>query len=170
VSALILSAAETAARRNLIVATEVQGYHCAAGYAWFFGNGKLSSCSVARDTSFGDLTVPAGSEIFLTWDAKPRFVFLAHDAWMGRYLCRGGKRAWSTALFPDGKLKTCWLATDTMVDGFPCRRADFAADVFGGGAATDFHENGALAGCKLARDARVKGRAYRRGEHIRLAE
>ena len=168
ISALILHAAENTGRRDLKAATEVPGYPCAAGYAWFFGDGRLSSCSVSRDTAFGELTVPAGSEIYLTADGKPRFVFLSHDAHVGGYFCRGGKRTWSTALYPDGKLKTCWLAADSVIDGVPCVRAGFAADVFGGGAQTEFHDDGRLAACKLARGATVGGRAYRRGDHLRL--
>jgi hypothetical protein len=144
--------------------------HAGAGYAWFFANGKVSDCHVSREIRFGDLTIQASSEISLTENDAPKSVFLAKDAREGNIVCRGGERAWSTALYTTGRLKTCWLASDTVIDGIPCVRASFAADVFGGGAETDFDESGRLKACKLARDTTVEGRLMRRGEHFRLSD
>jgi len=167
-AASTMSAANDSVRKQLKSSEEFQGYSCAPGFAWFFNDGRLANCTVSRETAFGEITIPAGSEIFLAPDGRPRSVFLAHDARVNGYLCRGGKRAWSTALYPSGKLKTCWLAEDTVVDGVPCMRAGFVADVFGGGAATDFQEDGRLRACKLARDFKLGDRVFRRGDHIRL--
>jgi hypothetical protein len=165
---LILGAEENTTRRLLKAPEQIQGYPCAAGYAWFFGDGRLSACRVSRVTAFGGITIPAGSQICLARDGNPRFVFLAHDAAVKGYRCRGGENAWSTALYPVGELKTCWLAEDSVVDGVPCMRAGFAADVFGGGVELDFHENGRLQTCKLSRDTTVDGRAVRKGDHVHL--
>ena len=167
-AALALSATNGPVRRQLKSAEEFGGYSCAAGYAWFFADGRLSSCTVSRETAFGEISVPTGSEIFLTAEGHPRFVFLGHDVRLNGRLCRGGKRAYSTAFYPEGKLKTVWLAEDSVVDGVPCMRAGFVADVFGGGGETDFHENGRLKGCKLSRDLTLEGHTFRSGEHIRL--
>jgi hypothetical protein len=47
-------------------------------------------------------------------------------------------------------------------------QAGFFGDVFGGGVATDFHDNGKLKACKLSRDVTVDGRHLRPGDHIHL--
>jgi len=167
-TALAMGASNDSVRKELKSPEEIQGYACAPGYAWLFNDGRLASCTVSRETAFGEITIPAGSEIFLTAEGHPRSVFLAHDSRVSGYLCRGGKRAWSTALYPSGKLKTCWLADDAVVDGLPCMRAGFVADVFGGGAETDFREGGRLKGCKLSRDFTPGDRFFHRGDHIRL--
>jgi hypothetical protein len=164
------AATETTTRKTLDTPTEIQGYSCAAGYAWFFTDGSLSSCFVSRESKFGEITAPRKSWIHLTRNGAPQFIFLAHDAQIDCYACRGGGHDYSTALYPDGKLKTCWLAADSMVNGIPCMRAGFVADVFGGGVETDFHENGHLKGCKLSRDATIGDRTFHRGDHIRLDE
>jgi hypothetical protein len=161
-------ARETTTRKQLSVPIEIQGYPCAAGYARFFDDGKLSSCFVSRETAFGQVTIPEKSMIFLGHDGTPRFVFLAHDADVNGYLCRGGGHDYSTALYPSGKLKTCWLAADSTVDGVPCMRAGFTADVFGGGVETDFYENGKLKTCKLSRDFTIDSHAFREGNHVHL--
>jgi len=174
-SCLILSVAascttrpvrETTTRKQLSVPTEIQGYPCAAGYAWFFADGRLSSCFVSRETTFGEVNAPEKSWIYLGHNGNPRFVFLAHDATINGYPCRGGGHDYSTAVYPSGKLKTCWLAADSVVDGVPCMRAGFTADVFGSGVETDFHENGRLKLCKLSRDVTIDGHAFRQGDHI----
>jgi hypothetical protein len=174
---LVLSAAasctthhsrENTTRKQLGAPADIQGYPCAAGYAWFFADGKLSSCFVSRETLFGEVTVPEKSMIYLAHDGSPRFVFLAHDATVVGYVCRGGGHDYSTALYPNGRLKTCWLAADSVVDGVPCMRAGFTADVLGGGVETDFYENGKLKTCKLSRDVTIDGHAFSEGDHIHL--
>jgi hypothetical protein len=164
----MLNGGQSTSRRRLTADENFQAYPCAAGYAWFFSDGKLSSCRVARDTAFGDIAIPAGSQIYIEHNGVPRFVFLAHDAVVKGYPCRGGESAWSTALYPDGRLKTFWLAEDSLVDNIPCLRASFLADVFGGGVEVDLHPNGRLKYCKLSRDVTLSGQTLRRGDHIRL--
>ena len=63
----------------------IQGYLCAKDYAWFYADGHLGGCTVARNTDFGDARVPAGSVINLTQDGKPSTVFLKHDTNIGGY-------------------------------------------------------------------------------------
>jgi hypothetical protein len=157
-------------RRDLKSVTEIQGYSCAAGYAWFFTDGTLASCFVSRASAFGGIEVPAKSWIQLTRDGRPRFVFLAQDAAVNGFRCRGGGHDFSTALYPTGELRTCWLAEDSVVDGVPCMRAGFIADVFGGGVEVDFHSNGRLRRCKVSREFRYGGRVFAKGDHIVLDE
>ena len=155
-------------RIELKTVTSMQGYSCAAGYAWMFPDGKLASCTLSRESKFGEITVPEKSMIYLSGDGDPRFVFLAHTATIHGYACRGGGQDFSTALYPSGALKTCWLATDTLVDGIPCMQAGFFADVFGGGVETQFYDNGKLKTCKLPREVELAGHTFKKGDHVRL--
>ena len=71
-----------------------------------------------------------------------------------------------TALYPSGKLKTCWLAADSVVDGIPCVHASMLADAFGGGSGTEFHENGRLKSCKLSRNFMIGDHAFHQGDRV----
>jgi hypothetical protein len=167
---LAASSGPNTVRRDLKAAQEIQGYLCAPGYAWFFADGSLESCSLARESPFGEVTAPEKSWITLTPEGAPRLLWLPQDGKVKGYLSRGGagEHSYSVALYPSGKLKTIWLAADTTVNGVPCMRATFAADVFGGGVETDFHENGKLKACKAAGTVTIDGHAFRRGDHVRL--
>jgi hypothetical protein len=168
-SVLTSTTRDATTRRELKTVTEIQGFSCAARYAWFFTDGTLSSCFVSRETKFGKIVIPENSMILLSREGAPRFVFLSRETNLNGYPCRGGPaHDYNVALYPGGELKTCWLAEDHVVDDVPCMRAGFFADVFGGGVETDLHPNGRLQGCKVSRDFTYQGRAFRRGDHIRL--
>jgi hypothetical protein len=142
-------------RKALAQPTEIQGYPCAKGYAWFFADGKLERCAVTRAVAFGEATVPSGSWITLLPDGKPRLAQLKQDAKVAGVTCMGG--SWlgpgegaTTAFYPSGKLKQCYLAGDQTVQGVPCTNGGLFGDGMGGGA--EFYENGKLKSCKLTRD------------------
>jgi hypothetical protein len=146
-------------RKKLEIPAEIQGYSCGTGYAWFYPGARLERCTVNRETAFGEANVPPGSIIVLHADGKPKFVYLSHDAPLVGCQCRGG--SWlgpgegdTTAFYPSGKLKQCWLAGDQEVQGIPCRDAGgFSAAVFHhGGGATIFYENGKLQSCPVSKD------------------
>src|ERR1700689_4864661 len=40
-------------REKLQQPREINGYPCAAGYAWFYADGKLESCTVSREIAVG---------------------------------------------------------------------------------------------------------------------
>jgi hypothetical protein len=144
--------------------TEIQGYTCATGVAWFFSNGQLNRCTVAIETVYGVAVLPAGSIVALREDGKPEFAFLSHDAWIAGAKCRGG--SWlgpsegaSTTFYPSGQLKQCFLAGDQNVQGVPCMNGGFFGDGVGTGVL--FYENGKLKSCKLAVDYDVQKRGDR---------
>lgn len=154
-------------RKTLDQPTGIQGYPCAKGYAWFYPDGQLDQCSIAREIAFGEVLVPSGSIIHLLPDGKSQYVMLSHDAPVLGYRCRGG--SWLgpgegpvTALYPSGKLKVCYLAGDQNVQGVPCMGGGFIADVFGGGSGVYFYESGKLQRCKLSADFGE----LKRGEHF----
>lgn len=164
-----LAATETQLqRKTLAQSTVIQGYPCAKGYAWFYTDGKLKECALARDTDIGVppqrtsspgtpvlARAPAGSWINLTRDGKPDFLFLVRDTNILGYSCRGGNRLLGptegamTGFYPSGKLKYCWLTADREVQGVPCAGS---SSIFSGKSEVEFYEDGRLKGCKLAKD------------------
>jgi hypothetical protein len=145
-------------RRNLEHTTEIQGYSCAKGYAWFYADGRLEQCVVSRETAFDDAHVPAGSIIVLRPDGRPNYCFLSHDTLIAGYRAMGP--GWLpvaegsiTAFYPSGKLKSIYLVRDQTIQGVPCRGGQWGilTDPFGGGNHVEFYENGKLRGCKLTK-------------------
>ena len=152
-------------RKTLDQPTEIQGYPCAKGFAWFFDDGRLNRCTVTREIAFGEARIPAGSYIGLHPDGTPDIVQMIHDAPILGMTCSGGSllgpgEGSVVAFYPSGKLKQCYLAGDQTVQGVPCMSGGFFADGRGGGA--KFHENGKLASCKLTKDFG----AWRKGDRF----
>jgi hypothetical protein len=141
-------------QKTLNQPTEIQGYQCASGATWFYADGHLKECAVARDTAFGVAVAPAGSWINLTQLGKPDFLFLVRDTDVAGYTCRGGNRVLGptegamTGFYPSGKLKSCWLAADREIQGVPCA----GSSMFSGKSDVRFSESGKLQACKLAKD------------------
>ena len=152
-------------RKTLDQPTEIQGYPCAKGLAWFFDDGRLNRCTVTREIPFGEARIPAGTYIALNPDGTPNLVQMSHDAPILGLTCMGG--SWlgpgegaMVAFYPSGKLKQCYLAGDQVVQGVPCMNGGLLGDGRGGG--TQFHENGKLKSCKQTRDfgAQHKGARF----------
>jgi hypothetical protein len=142
-------------RKTLYAPTEIQGYPCAKGVAWFFADGRLSRCTVTREIPFGEARIPTGSYIGLRPDGTPEIVQMSHDAPILSMTCMGGSllgpgEGAMVAFYPSGKLKQCYLAGDQTVQGVPCMSGGIFGDGRGGGVL--FHENGKLQSCKLTKD------------------
>jgi len=142
-------------RKTLQAPTEIQGYPCAKGIAWFFNDGRLSRCVVTREIPFGEARIPAGTYIALNPDGTPAFIQMNHNAPILGITCMGG--SWlgpgegaMVGFYSSGKLKQCYLAGDQVVQGVPCMSGGFFADGRGSGAM--FYENGKLKSCKLTKD------------------
>jgi hypothetical protein len=154
-------------RKMLTQPTEIQGYPCAKGIAWFFDDGRLSRCTVTREVAFGEARIPAGSYIALHPDGTPELVQMPHDAPILGLKCQGGSWLGSgegsvVAFYPSGKLKVCYLAGDQPVQGVPCAHGGFWASLSGVDPGVLFNESGKLRGCRLARDfgGQRKGERY----------
>jgi hypothetical protein len=137
--------------------TEIQGYPCQKGDAWFHSGGQLQKCAVAREVQFGETTVPAGSMIALRPDGKADYAQMASDSDVLGMKCMGA--GWLgvaegsvVGFYPNGKVKVCFLAEPQTVQGVPCSRGGFWATLSGGDPGVYFHENGKLKQCRLAED------------------
>jgi hypothetical protein len=144
-------------RKTLDQPTEIQGYPCARGYAWFFDDGRLNRCTVTREILFGEARIPAGSYIALNPEGTPNLVQMSHDAPILGMTCMGG--SWLgpsegsvVAFYPSGKLKLCYLAQDQTVQGVPCAPSSFWASLTGVNPGVLFDESGKLRACKLTKD------------------
>ena len=141
--------------------TVIQGYPCARGYASYYSSGRLASCAVAKETAFGEATLPERSIISLLEDGRPQGAMMAHNTVIAGAKCGGGNwllgpsEGAATGFYPSGKLKNCFFAGDQTVQGVPCMTAGFIG-MFGDGARRDggaqFYESGKLKSCTLARD------------------
>jgi hypothetical protein len=154
-------------RKKLDQPTEIQGYPCAKGYAWFYHGGQLQKCTVTREMPFGEITIPAGSWITLLPDGNPWGVQMSHDAPMLGMVCEGGSflgtgEASDVGVYPSGKLKVCYLASDQLVQGVPCAHGGFFASMSSVHPNVNFYESGKLKSCKLAKDYG----SQRRGERF----
>jgi hypothetical protein len=144
-------------RKFLHEPTVIQGYPCAKGIAWFFADGHLQKCTVTRDIRFGEVAIPAGSWITLTEDGKPYFVQMPHNAPVLNLMCEGGGwlgtgEASTVSFFPNGKLKTCFLARDQLVQGVPCSHGGLFSAFSNRNYVVLFYESGKLRQCLLAAD------------------
>jgi hypothetical protein len=149
---------------------EVDGVPCAAGYVFREeGTGRLHQCRLDRDAVVRNADLRKGTTVALNPDGAIRYVFLPGTTMVGEHSCRGGGHDWMTHFHTNGELRLCWLSRDEVVQGVPCSRATFFGEFFGRKyATTEFHENGALAGCLASSATAVGGRNYEAGERVRL--
>lgn len=173
----LLFAAHTASqsspstRRLLTQDTVIQTYPCAKGYAWFYADGKLSRCTVSRDTVFGEAQIPSGSIIQLHPDGSTWFVMLAHNTTILDYPAMGGSLLGPsegpiTSFYPSGHLRSLYLVADQTIQGVPCRSGKWGilTDRRSAPNVVEFYENGSLHACKLTGD--YKG--HHSGQQVRL--
>jgi hypothetical protein len=153
-------------RKALAHSTEIQGYSCAKGYAWFYPDGKLESCAVSQDTQFGEALIPRESIISLKSDGRPNYAMLQHSSEIAGVKCSGGNwllgpsEGAMTVFYPSGKLQLCYLAGDQVVQGVPCMHEESILSVAYGIAVKrqnndpdiEFYESGKLRSCMLAND------------------
>lgn len=179
VSALALFAMEAAPKpataktkekmERLDAPREIQGVPCMTRYS-HDDEGKLRSCVLARDMTFGNgLTLAEGSQVGFDADLLPNRVFLPANTEFDGHMCIGtGTHDAMTNFHPNGRLRFCNLARVETIGGVPCQQSSFWIWVTQGGSGTYFHDNGALQSCLLAGDVTVAGRAYKQKDHIKL--
>ena len=158
-------------RMQLAKDTTISGVRCAPtgnARAAIFSSGQLESCPVASDTVISRHRLAAGTWVHLTEDGTLRAVWLNRDTELQGHLCKGtGYKGWSTEFHRAGTLRLCYPASDTIIDGVPCRGASFWAELLGSTQVV-FHENGRLLSCSVARDIDRDGVRLRKRDRIEL--
>lgn len=144
-------------RQSLDRTTTIAGYPCARGYAWFYANGKLDTCTLAAESRFGEATLPAGSLISLDEAGQIKSARMSHDTRIRGLLCRGGGplgpgEGDMVAFYPSGKLREIFLAEDQSIDGVPCAHGGLGTTLRHGDPRVVLNEDGSLRSCRLARD------------------
>ncbi len=141
----------------------------------FLEDGRLRECHLdAAGAVLSGRPLPKGTEVVFDGNGRMRNCLLPEDTLIEGHLCRGKGTHWSTGFHPNGRLRVAWLARDEEIQGVPCLSAGGVLRTIGkalvrrnqGG--VFFHENGNLSSALVARDCIVQGRAFKRGELIRL--
>lgn len=167
VASAVSASAQAPERRKLHHGAMVDSYPCAKGYAWFYANQKLKSCTVAVEIPFGSVTIPAGSIIDLTPEGKPALVQMSHETLLNGYRCQGGSLLGAgegpvVAFYPDGKLREFFLAADQTIDGVPCAHGGLVTSTLHGDPSVQLDPDGHLKSCRLADNygSLLKGERY----------
>jgi hypothetical protein len=161
IAALILASprpadAQQKERRRLDRQVVLDGVTCAPtgnAYAEFHPSGRLAECPIAADTTMFGQRFPMLTWVGFTAEGLPFSAWLARDALLSGYECHGtGYKGYSVRFYPDGTLKSCFLATDSPIQGAHCIRGSFWTEIRGGTKSqVSFHDNGRLARCQASR-------------------
>jgi hypothetical protein len=125
--------------------------------------GRVREGRLAAEAQLGAVAAPDGAWVALDPAGAVDFVFLPRTMALEAHLCRGGGHDYMTRFHPNGRLRSCWLDRDEVVDGLPCRGSGW---FLLGGVSTEFHDDGRLAACTLARPAIVDGQALPAGARV----
>ncbi len=159
-SASVATASEpNAVHTRLPRQTTIQGYPCDRGDAWFYPDGSLNQCTLARPSTLGDFRVPRGSVIEFWPEGATHHLTLSRDAVFAGYRLRGAKhfgrsRASTADFYRNGELRSFYLVRSQTVQGVPCRGGSWntLTDPDGAGNLVVFYDDGKLESCKLTRD------------------
>jgi hypothetical protein len=146
-------------------AAEIQGLTC-VGSVEYYQDGKLTSCTLAREDTLSGQPLPAGTIVHLTPEGYLDWCFLQQNTVIQGHLCRGSGHEFMTGFHPNGQLKTAWLAQDEIIQRVPCAKYRFMSVLFGGGERTLFDENGRLRYCTLSDNITIEGQNLRKGDKV----
>ncbi len=146
---------------------EIQGLSC-AGSVEYYQNGEVTSCTLGREDTLSGQPLPAGTVVHLTPEGYLDWCFLQQNTEIQGHLCRGQGHGFMTGFYPNGQLKTAWLAQDEIIQGIPCAKFRFMSFLFGGGDKTVFDENGRLRFCTLSENFTIEGHKLRKGDEVRF--
>ncbi|MFM7750498.1 MAG: hypothetical protein ACKPB0_08785 [Opitutaceae bacterium] len=141
----------------------------------FHEDGRLRECHLdAAGAVLSGRPLPKGTEVVFDGGGRLRNCLLPENTMIEGHLCLGKGTHWSTGFHPNGQLRLAWLARDEEIQGVPCLAAGGVLRAIGkalvgrnqGG--VFFHGNGNLSSALVSRDCVVQGRAFKRGELIRL--
>jgi len=95
----------------------------------YYRDGKLRSCTLAREDTLSGQPLPAGTVVHLTNEGHLDWCFLQQDTEIQGHLCRGKGHGFMTGFHPNGRLRIAWLARDEIIQGIPCAQYRFLSSV-----------------------------------------
>lgn len=147
------------AKGLLAAPASIQGVLC-QGWVRLLPDGRLSSCELAAQTTIQGHVLPAASYLWFDDDARLQTCFLSRDTLIQGFLCRGGPFKIATSFHANGTLRAFFPREPATIDGIECASTTQAA--------VYLHEDGRLAGCRLARDTTIDGKLLRSGTSVHL--
>ncbi len=138
----------------------------------YYPNDYIEFCILAREDTLSGEIFPSGTGIHFSENGIFDWCFLQQDTNIQGHLCRGNGHNFMTSFHPNGKLKTCWLADDELIQGIPCSKFRFISAIFvsfhGKSGQTSFHENGELQYCELSENLIIEGKPYNKTDAVRF--
>ena len=168
----VCSASEPNALHDKILHdTTIQGFVCARGEAWFYPDGALNQCTLARPSAVGDLRVPRGAVVEFWPNGTAHYLMVPRATVLAGYHVRGGShlglsRGATTTFYRTGELRSIYLVSSQRIQGVPCRGGGWNtfSDPLGGENDVEFYRDGKLRSCRLTRDYL----AFRSGQRVVL--
>ena len=140
--------------------------------AEYYQNGYIEFCTLAREYTLSGQILPAGTGVHFSENGVFDWCFLQQDTDIQGHLCRGSGHNFMTNFYPNGQLKTGWLANDEIIQSIPCSKFRFMSAIFasfhGKSGQTSFHENGALQYCELSENMIIEGNSYKKTAAVRF--
>lgn len=157
-------------RSTLKAAQVIEDVPCGAGPLWRFSDdGRLHRCSLDRDATVRGVALPKGTSVTFNANGTHRVVFLPRTFTIDGHACRGSADNFMTELFPDGRLRTCWMPDDAVIQSIPCAAFSMWSDVVRRNpSGVRFHQNGMLASCRLSKDVMLNGSKLKKSDRIQL--
>jgi|TARA_B100001079_G_scaffold242823_1_gene229139 hypothetical protein len=138
----------------------------------YYQNGYIEFCILAREDTLSGQILPEGTGVHFSENGVFDWCFLQQDTNIQGHLCRGSGHNFMTSFYPNGQLKTGWLANDEIIQGIPCSKFRFMSAIFvsfhGKSGQTSLHENGALQYCELSEDIIIEGKSYKKTDSVRF--
>ena len=138
----------------------------------YYVNGNIEFYFLEQSDTLSGQPLPKGTGVHFTEEGVFDWCFLQQNTEIQGHLCRGNGHDFMTSFYPNGQLKTAWLAVNEVIQGIPCAKFRFLSAVFvgihGKTGQTSFYEDGQLRYCELSENMTIKGKSYRKKDAVRF--
>ena len=138
----------------------------------YYTNGNIEFCFLGKSDTLSGQPLPKGTGVHFTEEGVFDWCFLQQDTEIQGHLCRGDGHDFMTSFYPNGQLRTAWLAVNEVIQGIPCAKFRFLSAVFAGihgkTGQTSFYEDGQLRYCELSENITIEGISYRKKDAVRF--
>ncbi|HPT72777.1 MAG TPA: hypothetical protein PLE74_10905 [Candidatus Cloacimonadota bacterium] len=142
--------------------TKIDGYYC-KGWITMTNQGRLISFDSAAPIKMNIGVIPTGSRIVLFSNMKIQSVCLFKPTLLQGLPCIGqGPESPVMTFYPDGSLRTCYLTTNTWIQGILCHHGTFSRIILS--------PTGKLISCELAKTQKIGNQVVKARSVITLDE